>query len=159
MPPLCLLTFCFPLIPIIICTCASFPLIVFKPFVFLSPLLCVCMLAPSPSILLTLVDPGGRSCGILFFVLVYLFLSIFWGFLCYTYHLVDLPFLSWRITFVLVEFLLRLWSYMCSWRTSLFTTLNTPSQVLLCLPHLLGSADYSWLSWLSDCFSSGDPGS
>jgi hypothetical protein len=73
MPPLCLLTFCFPLIPIIICTCASFPLIVFKPFVFLCSLLCVCMLAPSPSTLRTLVDPGGLSCGILFFVLVCLF--------------------------------------------------------------------------------------
>jgi hypothetical protein len=46
-----------------------------------------------------------------------------------------------------------------SWRTSLFTLLNTPSQVLLCLPHLLGSANYSWLSWLSDCFSLRRPGS
>ena len=131
MPPLCLLTFCFPLIPIIICTCASFPLIVFKPVVFLCSLLCFLFL----------------------FVFEYL-LRLFVLYLppC------GFTFLSWRITFVLVEFLLRLWSYMFSWRTSLFTSLNTPSQVLLCLPHLLGSANYSWLSWLSDCFSLRRPG-
>lgn len=72
------------------------------------------MLAPSPSTLRTLVDPGGLSCGILFFVLVCLFFEYLLRLFVLYLPPCGFTFLSWRITFVLVEFLLRLWSYMFS---------------------------------------------
>ena len=72
--------FCFPLFPVIICNCASFPLIVFKPLVFLISLLCVWMLAPSPSDAVNFCCSSWTLLWYSVFVLVDLFLIIFWGF-------------------------------------------------------------------------------
>ena len=125
--------FCFPLFPVIICTCASFPLIVFKPLVFLSSLLCVCMLAPSPSHAVTLRYSGF---GLLYFWLFFwgLFFSLLFLPLCgFSLCLGGYTFLSLGITFDVVDL------YFC---LKIFFFIKSLSLVLLCLPHLLGSADY-----------------